>query len=151
MSTRFHTQRLTRGDEALARQLFVLMAEVFDETAQPLGDAYLASLLARSGFWAFAAIADNELIGGLTAHTLPMTRAECNEVFIYDIAVREDYQRRGVGRQLVEVLRESAREQDIMDVFVAADNEDTHALDFYRAMGGTAAPVTFFSFTTGES
>src|SRR5262245_8687648 len=151
MSTRFHKQRLTRGDEALARQLLVLMAEVFDEAAQPLGDAYLASLLARSGFWALAAIADRELVGGLTAHTLPMTRAECNEVFIYDIAVREDYQRLGIGRQLVAALRESAREQEVMDVFVSADNEDTHAIDFYRALGGTAAPVTFFSFTAGES
>jgi aminoglycoside 3-N-acetyltransferase I len=151
MSARIHTQRLTTGDEALARGLFILMAAVFDEPAQPLNDAYLTSLLARSGFWAFAAFVDGEMVGGLTAHTLPMTRAEGDEVFIFDIAVREDHQRRGVGRQLVSALRHSARAQAISDIFVAADDEDAHALDFYRALGGAAAPVTIFTFTDSES
>jgi len=32
-------------------------------------------------------------------------------------------------------------------MFVAADNQDLHALDFYRAMGGEPSPVTIFSFT----
>ena len=31
-------------------------------------------------------------------------------------------------------------------VFVPADDEDTHALDFYRAMGGEPQPVTIFTF-----
>lgn len=31
-------------------------------------------------------------------------------------------------------------------VFVPADNVDIHALDFYRALGGVAAPVTIFEF-----
>lgn len=151
MSARFHTRRLTTGDEALARQLFIMMAEVFGEPAQPLGDAYLTSLLARAGFWALAAFADDEIVGGLTAHTLPMTRTQSDEVFIYDIAVREDHQRRGIGGQLVAALRHSARAHEISDIFVVADSEDTHAVDFYRALGGAAAPVTIFTFTDGES
>jgi hypothetical protein len=36
----------------------------------------------------------------------------------------------------------------IAELFVAADNEDTHALDFYRALGGTASPVTIFEFAS---
>lgn len=147
MTSRAHTRRLATGDEALAGRLFTMMAEVFDEAAEPLGEAFLTALLARSSFWAFAAFVDEELVGGLTAHTLPMTRTASYEVFIYDIAVRESHQRQGVGRQLVAALRTSAREQGITDVFVAADDEDTHATDFYRSLGGAAAPVTFFSFT----
>jgi aminoglycoside 3-N-acetyltransferase I len=150
MSAGFHTRRLTTGDEPLAGRLFSLMAAVFGETAELLGDAYLSSLLARPDFWALAAFAGDELVGGLTAYTLPMTRAQRNEVFLYDIAVREDHQRRGIGRQLVSLLRDSARAQGISEVFVAADDEDTHALDFYRSLGGAAAPATFFSFTDGE-
>jgi len=48
------------------------------------------------------------IVGGLTAHTWPMTRAEQSEIFIYDIAVRKDQQRKGVGRRLVTALLESA-------------------------------------------
>jgi aminoglycoside 3-N-acetyltransferase I len=140
------TRRLTAGDRELARRLFDMMAEVFEEPHEQLCDDYVDGLLSRADFWVFAALAGDDVIGGVTAHTLPMTRGPYAELFIYDVAVRADQQRRGVGRRLLAALRESAAAHGISDAFVPADNEDTHALDFYRALGGVAAPVTIFSF-----
>ena len=77
-------RRFSRDDVAAARRLFALMAQVFEEEARPLSDAYVARLLGRPEFWAIAAFVDGDLVGGLTAHTLPMTRTESFEVFIYD-------------------------------------------------------------------
>jgi aminoglycoside 3-N-acetyltransferase I len=122
------------------------MAEVFEEEHDHLSDEYLAQLLARDQFWALAATLGEELVGGLTAHTLPMTRSESRELFIYDIAVRVDHQRRGVGRLLVSHLTRIANDGGIHDLFVAADNEDAYAMEFYRALGGVASPITFFTF-----
>src|SRR4051812_29002630 len=122
------TRRLKAGERDVARQLFTLMADVFGEGSGDLSDGYLDGLLQRESFWAIAAYAGEELVGGITAHTLPMTRTESLELFIYDLAVREDFQRRGVGRALVTGLREAAAAAGIHDVFVPADNEDTHAL-----------------------
>jgi aminoglycoside 3-N-acetyltransferase I len=133
----------------LARALFALMAEVFDEECEPLSDGYLDRLLARDGFWALAAFDGEEIIGGLTAHALPMTSAETSELFIYDVAVRRDRQRSGVGRRLIADLRDQAAAAGIEVLFVPADNADTHALDFYRALGGVPSPVTFFTFGPG--
>lgn len=141
-------KRLMPGEWDLARALFTMIAQVFEDEAQPLSDAYLERLLAREDFWALAAFAGSELVGGLTAHILPMTRWEGSEVMIYDIAVREAFQRRGVGRALLSTLREDAAAQGIAVVFVLADDEDQHALDFYRALGGEPAPVTAFTFTS---
>ena len=73
-----------------------------------LSDVYLSRLLAREDFWAFAASVDRQTVGGLTAHTLQLTRAEASEIFIYDIAVTPQYQRQGIGRQLVAALRTQA-------------------------------------------
>jgi aminoglycoside 3-N-acetyltransferase I len=143
------TRRLTAGDRDLARTLFSLMAEVFEEPSQPLSDRYLDRLLARDEFWALAAFEGDRgdrIVGGITAHTLPMTRAETSELFIYDVAVHPARQRKGVGRQLVMALRERAAAAGIRDLFVPADNDDIHALDFYRALGGAASAVTFFTF-----
>jgi aminoglycoside 3-N-acetyltransferase I len=139
-------RRLGAGELDLARDLFAVMAVVFDEPSEPLSDSYLEALLSRETFWAIAALARDEVVGGLTAHTLSMTRAESSEVFIYDVAVRADHQRRGIGRQLVTLLRATAAEAGIEDVFVPADTEDTDALDFYRALGGLPSPVTMFTF-----
>jgi aminoglycoside 3-N-acetyltransferase I len=143
-------KRLTTNDISLARKVFSTMCEVFETPAEPLSDGYLNGLLSRADFWAMAAISDGEAVGGLTAHTLPMTRSESAEIFIYDLAVRVDRQRQGIGRQLIEALRTVASEAGIHELFVPADNEDTHALDFYRAVGGAAAPVTIFSFSRSE-
>jgi aminoglycoside 3-N-acetyltransferase I len=141
-----HVRRLAADDRDMARALFSTMAAVFETRVEPLSDAYIDRLLGVPTFWAFAAFDGGGIIGGLTAHTLPMTSGERSEILIYDIAVREDRQRQGVGRRLVAALLESAAGEGIGVVFVPADNEDTHALDFYRALGGQDSPVTFFTF-----
>lgn len=142
--------RLSLADVALARATFAMMAIVFDENSAAVGDDYVRRLLSRDGFIAIAAVSDGRPVGGITAHVLPMTRSETSEVFIYDIAVRPDQQRRGVGRRLMSALQEHARSLGIDDLFVPADNEDAHALEFYRALGGAPGAVTIFSFRGSE-
>ncbi|MBL8214149.1 MAG: GNAT family N-acetyltransferase [Bryobacterales bacterium] len=144
-------ERLTLSDLQRARELFLLIADVFETERRPLGDAYLVRLLARPEFWALTISVDGRMVGGLTAHTLPLTRIEEWEIFLYDIAVLPEYQRRGLGRQLVEALREQAAAEGITTIWVPADNEDTHALDFYQALGGEPAPVTIFTFSPGAA
>jgi aminoglycoside 3-N-acetyltransferase I len=140
------TVRLASGDTALAKKMFSMMARVFAEPGGELSDEYVADLLARAGFWAIAAIDDGEVVGGVTAHTLPMTRKQSSEIFIYDMAVRPDRQRQGIGRSLVGCLREAAAAEGVDTVFVPAEDEDAHAIEFYRALGGDSSPVTFFTF-----
>lgn len=139
-------RRLSVADTALARATFTMMAEVFDEGVGVLSDAYLRDLLAREPFWALAALRDGQPVGGITAHALPMTRAEGTELFIYDLAVAPGHQRQGIGRGLVQALRTQAAAAGITVSFVPADNDDDHALEFYRALGGAPAPVTIFTF-----
>ncbi|MCC6540353.1 MAG: GNAT family N-acetyltransferase [Bryobacterales bacterium] len=145
MST-IEVRKLTVGDIAPAREVFRVMAEVFETRAEPLSDGYLTQLLGRGGFWAYGAWVNGHVAGGLTAHTIPLTRAEQAEILLYDIAVSPEYQRQGIGRRLVAALRGQAADAGVGVVFVPADNEDTHALDFYHALGGAAAPVTIFTF-----
>jgi aminoglycoside 3-N-acetyltransferase I len=139
-------RRLGADDIALARATFAMMCEVFEGPPGALSDAYLRTLLSLPTFWAFVALEDGEPVGGVTAHTLMMTRSESREVFIYDLAVRADRQRRDIGRQLVRTLQSAAAAEEIPVSFVPADDEDTHALAFYAALGGEAAPVTIFTF-----
>lgn len=145
---RVSVRRLVVSEANLARETFLIMAGAFGEAGAPLGAAYLESLLSRPDFWAFAALAGDGIVGGLTGFTLPLTRVERREVFIYDIAVKSEWQRKGVGRALYDALRQAAAAEGIEDGFVLADNEDTHALDFYRALGASESPVTAFSFST---
>jgi aminoglycoside 3-N-acetyltransferase I len=143
-------RRLGPADLDAAQRTIRLIGHVFaaqgDEAPENVSAAYVASLLARPGFWLVAALLDGEPVGGLTAHALPMTRSESDELLIYDLAVHPGQQRRGIGRALVQALRDGGAAAGIGVAFVPADNEDQHALDFYKALGGDAAPVTIFTF-----
>ena len=68
-------------------------------------------------------------------------------MLIYDIAVVPMHQRHGIGRQLVEMARSLATERGIATTWVPAENEDVHALEFYRSLGGTPSSVTIFTFS----
>lgn len=140
-------RRLDAAEPHRARETFAMMAQVFDEEFVPPRIAYMERLLRRPDFWVFAALADDTVVGGVTAFSLPLTRAEQQELFLYDIAVHEDWRRKGIGRALVRTLLQAASAEGILEAFVLADDEDTHALDFYRAVGGSASPVTAFSFS----
>jgi aminoglycoside 3-N-acetyltransferase I len=139
-------RRLASADLEVAHRVLRLMADVFDEGTGRVSDAYVLSLLTRPTFWLVAALENGEPLGGVTGHVLPMTRSESTELFIYDLAVDPAHQRRGVGTALVETLRREAAAAGTPVAFVPADNEDLHALAFYRAMGGDGAPVTIFTF-----
>jgi aminoglycoside 3-N-acetyltransferase I len=143
-------RRLRVTDRSDARRLFSMLAEVFEEDYAPLSDRYLDQLLARGDFWALAAFFGDDIVGGATAYELPMTRQESAEIFIYDVAVVSAYRRRGVGRRLLELLRREAAEAGIPVMFVAAENADEHALDFYRQLRGVPTATTLFGFSTRQ-
>ncbi|MHA7281498.1 GNAT family N-acetyltransferase [Arthrobacter sp. TMS2-4] len=140
-------RRLVQGDVTEATALFEMMAHVFEEGYEPLGADYVDDLLGREGFWALAAFIGPQIVAGLTAHTLPMTRSPSSELFIYDLAVLPAHQRRGIASRLIAALRTSAAAEGISEIFVPADDEDGHALKFYRSLGAAASPVTVFTFT----
>ena len=144
------TRRLTVHDRAQARTLFALLTEVFGEETHTLSDDYLERLLSQPSFYAVAALEQEEVIGGLTAHAIAMTRSESSELFIYDVAVSPRFQRRGVGRALVATVLSEAAVAGIHQAFVLVDRSDTHALRFYNALKGTSSPVTLYAWETGR-
>jgi aminoglycoside 3-N-acetyltransferase I len=79
-----------------------------------------------------------------------MTRGESSELFVFDIAVRRDHRNKGIGRGLPDNLRKQASESGIRELFLAADNADEHALEFYRRLGGAPTPATLFAFSTRD-
>ncbi len=138
--------RLGPEDRERSKALLSMMAETFEEESAALSDRYVDGLLATTTVWIVGVFVGDKPAGGLVAHALPMTRSESQELFIYDVAVHAEYQRQGIGRELVSYLGREAKARGITLMFVPADNDDVHALDFYRAIGGQASPVTFFTF-----
>ena len=143
----FQIQRLGKNDTVIAEQLAQLFKEVFRvEKAGAPNDGYIKALLAKPNFICFAAFYKNEIAGGLTAYELPIFNQGVSELLIYDVAVKPACQRMGLGKKLIEAIKEYADENEIKTIFVDANEEDQGALDFYRAMDMKEEKVVQFTF-----
>jgi ribosomal protein S18 acetylase RimI-like enzyme len=140
-------KKLETGDLDRLIELIKVYEEVFEMKDFTLpDDRYLQNLLEKESVIFYAATIDKKVVGGLTAHILPSTYFPSSEVYIYDLAVLTEFQRKGIGRQLINSLKEYCAGLRLKEVFVQADLEDRHALDFYRATGGVAESVVHFSY-----
>lgn len=109
---------------------------------------YLQSLLDNDEISFLVAEKDGKIVGGLTAHDLPSTYFEANEVYVYDLAVAKQYQCKGIGKKLLSELEKICREKGESEFFLQADIDESHALDFYRSTGGVPENVIHFSYDT---
>jgi aminoglycoside 3-N-acetyltransferase I len=101
-------------------------------------ETYLKGLLNQDHFFAVVARTDSKIIGGLTVYVLDQYYAEKPLAYIYDLAVLTEYQRKGVGRKLIEFTNEYCRGLGFQEAFVQADKVDDYALEFYRSTNPTA-------------
>jgi aminoglycoside 3-N-acetyltransferase I len=89
---------------------------------------------------------EDMIIGGLTAHELPSTYFESNEIYVYDLALHKDFQRTGIGTRLIEKLKRISCDNGDKEIFLQADIDDKYAIDFYKKIGGVPEEVIHFSF-----
>jgi aminoglycoside 3-N-acetyltransferase I len=148
MSTQI--RKLDANEIELAQSVFAMMACVFEEGAPSASREHVAALLGRSDFIVIAGLFNGHPIAGLTAFVVPLTRSETAELFVYDIAVAPAYQRQGVGRRLMQEVRNIAAAAGLATTWVPAENDDGHAIDFYRSIGGKPMAVTIFTFGEGH-
>jgi aminoglycoside 3-N-acetyltransferase I len=140
-------KHLNRNDLQQLIDLIKVYEDAFEMENFTLPDAsYLQSLLEKESTIFYVAEVENKVVGGLTAHFLPSTYFTSSEVYIFDLAVKTDLQRQGIGAKLINSLKNYCASYGYKEMFVQADLEDTFALDFYQATGGIAESVVHFSY-----
>ena len=143
---KFEFKRLTKEDISTFNSLIDMFNLVFDEEPKIKSKAHSLKLLGRNDFIAMAVLAENQVVGGLTAYELPMIYSDYSEIFLYDLAVKPEYQRMGIGKKLIQSLKEYCIKNGIKEFFVLAHEEDEHAVEFYHATGGKSEKVVNFLY-----
>ena len=144
-------KQLNANDPALAQEVFILFRRVFDEVEIRSSDlpeaSYIKSLLDKNSFHVFAAISDNKVVGGLTAYDLEMYLKKEKEMYLYDLAVDENYRRQGIARALIEKLKDHAKHNNVSTIFVEAHREDVEAIEFYKSLDADMEDVCHFNIS----
>ena len=89
-----------------------LFTKVFGHEAyqgEPAGRDHLSRLLSDRRFIALVAHVGDEMVGALAGYELVKYEAERSEIYIYDLAVLEEYRRQGVATALIEAVKPIAQ------------------------------------------
>lgn len=129
-----------RADLPGLKDLLKVFADVFEEPRTYQGsvpsDEYLSSLIDSDTFIPLVAVVDCRVVGGLAAYVLKKFEQERSEIYIYDLAVHEDFRRRRIATGLINKLREIAREMGrVWVIYVQADAADEPAIKLYESLG----------------
>ena len=90
---------------------------------------------------------DGEACGFLSAYRLQRFDRRRAEVLLYEIGVEEPFQRRGVGRALVEEAKRWAVEVGADELWVLTEDDNVPARALYAATGGREEPgFTMFDY-----
>ena len=144
-------KRLQAGDESLFAELVKLFNVEFENPdVDYVNIENIKSLLSKPDFVCFVALSENHVVGGLTGYALKMYAQAGSTMYLYDMAVANAYQRKGIGSKLVTELKTYCAQNGIGDMYVQADVIDDHAIAFYKTLGGEPAEVVHFSFDTSE-
>lgn len=143
----FAIRQLGPADVALMEGLLETFGEVFglaeEYAARRPGAAYLRQLLGGDTFIALAALAGDEVVGGIAAYELKKFEQERSEIYIYDLAVAAAHRRRGIATALIEALRKIAAARGAYVVFVQADLGDDAAIALYTKLGRRESVLHF--------
>lgn len=128
-----------KADNGTLKELLAVFAAAFEDPKSYLSaipsDEYLNKLLAREDFIPLVAVADGKVVGGIAAYVLQKFEQERSEIYIYDLAVDEEYRRRGIATRLLSELKKIANEIGAWVIYVQADYGDEPAIRLYESLG----------------
>ncbi len=140
----FVIRRLEPGEASRFKALNQMFSGIFGDEfgdasyamAKPT-DAYLESLLLKPHVIPLVAFMGDSVAGGLVAYVLDKFEQERSEVYIYDLAMREEYRRRGIARSLILELKKIAQKIGAWVIYVQADKDeaDLPARCLYASLG----------------
>jgi ribosomal protein S18 acetylase RimI-like enzyme len=139
-------RRIQTGEEVLAQQaLQTLIPE--DERGGTIPSLeHLQSLLNAHTNYLILAMQDTEPIGFAMAYTMPKYYRDGHMAYLYDISVRPDCRKRGIGSRLIEVLKTCLRNQGVESLWVGTDCTNIPAISLYEATGGKREASSFCEF-----
>ena len=130
--------RLGPADTALLPEVNRLYGEAFGELdeylADPPTEARADELLGNDDAVLLVAFDGKRAVGALTAYVLPKFEQNRSELFIYDLAVAEEFRRQGIATRLIREAGHIARGRGVWMMFIQADAADEAPLALYRKL-----------------
>jgi ribosomal protein S18 acetylase RimI-like enzyme len=122
--------RAAASDAGLAR---IALAEVHER--KPVEAAAIIAFLDDPTCFLFLAVENGQVLGSLNGYALRHPNQTGPQFLLYEIDVRPECRRRGVGSSLVNAFTDAARAAAAFEVWVVSNESTPAALGLYRKCG----------------
>jgi ribosomal protein S18 acetylase RimI-like enzyme len=75
-------------------------------------------------------------VGYLTAYRMPALCCDASMVYLFEIEITHEHRRKGLGRQMIYLLKAVCRESDVEDIWVGTEKDNIAAKRLYESTGG---------------
>lgn len=123
-------ERISPGDEPRVLDA----AYLFDRAPEP--ESTRAYLTDDRNYLLLAYVDDGPAAGFVRGTALGRPDGPEVQLFLYEIAVAPEYQRRGVGTALIRGLERICRDEGMAEMFVLTNRSNTAAMRLYACTGG---------------
>lgn len=135
----FSVRLLRPGDEGIIHALAIEDAD-FDvegrgRSLEPLSPFEARDYLNNPSVLHWVALEQDSPVGFLVCIVIPLRAGSGRELLLYEVGVRINRRRQGIGRALLKQMREWMGSNEVTDVWVLADNPE--AVEFYSSCGFT--------------
>lgn len=108
-------------------------AEVFDRTPDRQA---VADFLSRDDRHLLMVYVGEEAAGFALAHELPRLDGPIPKLLLYEMGTARRFRRQGIGRMLIEGMKEVGRSRGVQYMFVVTEESNSAATALYTATGG---------------
>jgi len=139
-------RRLHRGDE---KEAISAVHELKPESERQGHDAsveHMRRLLESVNNYLIVADINGSAAGFLIAHRVPRVDRDRFMIYLYEIGVAEAFQRQGIGRRMIELLKREASEDSVTNIWVGTEESNTAARRLYESTGGVPEPELIIEF-----
>jgi len=135
----FEILNLSSNDDVLMNAALDCFGQAFDEdetySSNRPSKEYFASLISDGSFICLVAMIGSNVVGALAAYEIRKFEQERSEIYIYDLAVNQNFRRKGIATALIKSLRPIAADKGAWVIYVQADYVDEPAVKLYSKLG----------------
>jgi ribosomal protein S18 acetylase RimI-like enzyme len=103
----------------------------YEEAYEKMND--LIGHLADNTAIVYGAFDDKEIVGFIWAYVHQFR--EENRIYVSEIRVKEEYRRHGIGKELLRLIEDKARELGLSGVYLHAEANNSEVVGFYKTVG----------------
>jgi GNAT superfamily N-acetyltransferase len=129
-------RRLQPDDAALAAQALGELKPAGERGPRPVCEVRCRSFLREERNTLVVALSDEKPVGYAIAYLLDRADREAPMLLLYEIEVTESRRGQGIGRAMVEWVKEVAQEHGAFKMWVLTDRANRAARGLYRSCGG---------------